>query len=103
MKSTVETQRYTKYVSGEIGGATGATQMPDIPCSLVWFKAKHGNSTFAYIGGPGVTVPDATTDATTGIELDAAEIIGPLPCANLNVFYYICDATGDEILYLAAK
>ena len=103
MRNTIETRRYTHYVSGEIGGATSATQMPDIDCSLVWFKAKNGNSTFAYIGGPGVTKPDATTDTTTGWELDAAEEIGPLPCSNLNVFWYICDATGDEILYLAAK
>jgi hypothetical protein len=104
MKNMIEHREVSQYVSGELAGSATAAQMPDVPCFQVWFKAKSGNPTFAYVGtSSAVTVPDATTDTTTGWELDAAEEIGPLPCTNLNIFWYICDSADDEILYLAAK
>ena len=104
MRDQVEDLPYSSFVSGELAGSATAAQMPDVPCSKVWFKAKSGNPTFAYIGGAStVTVPDASTDITTGWELDAAEEIGPIPCDNLNRFWYICDSADDELIYFAAK
>lgn len=102
MKNVVKSEQVENWKSGELEGVTSATQLPDVPCSFVYFKAKNGNSTFVYVGGTsGVTKPDTNTDETTGYELDSAEEIGPLPTDNLNRFWYICDATGDELLYLA--
>jgi hypothetical protein len=90
----------TKIVSGELIGVTGATQLPDIPCNRVTLKAQQDNPSFAYIGGAGVTVANGATDATTGIQLDASEQI-TLEISNLNLLYRICDATGDDLTYIA--
>ena len=81
----------TKIVSGELIGVTSALQLPDIACNRVTLKAEASNPTFVYLGGAGVTKKDGSTDATTGIQLDAGE----------EVTLYICDATGDVLTYVA--
>jgi hypothetical protein len=48
-----------------------------------------------------VTVPNGTTDATTGFELDAGDDTGFLYASNLNEFYRISDNAGDDLTYLA--
>jgi len=90
----------TKIVSGELVGVTSATQLPDIACNRVTLKAEASNPTFVYLGGAGVTKKDGSTDATTGIQLDASEQI-TFEISNLNLLYRICDATGDVLTYVA--
>ena len=88
--------------TGAISGETSATKLPDIKCTMVNFKAQSGNAGSVYIGVAGVTKPtDSTTDATTGLELDAGQETGWLPVGNLNVFYIICDNAGDDLTYMA--
>lgn len=87
--------------SGELAGSATALQLPDIPCSMVMFKAASSNAGNVYIGGAGVTKVDGTTDATTGLELAAGNNTGWIPVSNLNVFYRICDNAGDDLTYLA--
>lgn len=87
--------------SGEIAGATSATQMGDVNCKLVRFTAVSGNAGSVYIGGAGVTIPDGSGDATSGMELEPGDATGWMPVPNLNVLYYICDNVGDDLTYLA--
>jgi hypothetical protein len=101
MKNDVENIRYKVVKSGEIQGSATAAQMPDIPCRAVAFSAVSGNVGSVYLGGSGVTVPDGTTDTTSGLELEAGDMTQFIPVDNLNVFYYICDNAGDDIVYLA--
>ena len=94
-----EHTRYNKVVSGEIQGSVSAAQMPDVSCRAVTFRAATDNVGNVYIGGSGVTVPDGSTDTTSGIPLEAGDWYQFVPCSNLNVFYYICDNAGDDLLY----
>lgn len=87
--------------SGELQGSATALQLPDIPCTMVWFSALASNAGNVYLGGAGVTVADGTTDVTTGLEITPGMIVGPLPIDNLNRLYRICDNAGDDITYLA--
>mgnify|MGYP003641281334 FL=1 len=87
-------------ISVELVGVTSATQLPDIACNRVTLKAEAANPTFVYVGGAGVTKKDGSTDATTGIQLDASEQI-TFEISNLNLLYRICDATGDVLTYVA--
>lgn len=100
---TVEQKTYTSVKAGEIQGAAAATQLPSISCKLVKFKARNDNAGNVYLGGAGVTLPDGTTDVTTGIELDAGEETGWIPVDNLNRFYRICNNAGDDLTYLALE
>jgi hypothetical protein len=59
------------------------------------------NSGNVYIGGPGVTIPDGSTDTTSGWEIDAGQETEWLYVDNLNVFYRICNNAGDDLVYLA--
>jgi len=92
---------FETVLSGELAGATTATQMPNIGCKLVKFKAVSTNPSMVYIGGSGVTKVDASTDATTGWELDAGEETPWFPVDNLSRFYRICDNAGDDLVYIA--
>lgn len=87
--------------SGEIAGSAAAAVMPTIACTLVNFKAIASNAGNVYIGAAGVTIPNGTTDATSGWELDAGQETGWIPVDNLNKFYRICDNAGDDLVYLA--
>lgn len=95
------TRDYSSFVTGELAGALSATQMPDIDCKMVNFKAVASNAGKVYIGAAGVTKVDGTTDTTTGWELDAGEETGWLPAHNLNQFYRITDNAGDDLVYMA--
>jgi hypothetical protein len=93
---------FTTIVCGELQGSATALQLPNIPCSMVYIRAVGSNSGNVYIGGAGVTVPDGTTDVTTGIELDAGQCL-PFFVNNLNVLYCICDNAGDDLTYIAYR
>lgn len=97
----VGVKSYTTIASGELAGSATAVQMPAVACKMVKFKAVNSNAGNVYIGGSGVTVVTGTTDATSGLELDAGEETGWLTVSNLNVFYRICDNAGDDLTYLA--
>jgi len=92
---------YNRVTTGEVSGSATAKQLPSISCRLVWFTAVGSNAGNVYLGGAGVTKVDGTTDVTTGIELDAGVMIGPIPATNLDLFYIICDNAGDDLTYLA--
>ena len=101
MPQQTEHTRYDKVISGEIQGSVSAAQMPDLTCRAVTFKAAAANVGNVYIGGAGATVPDGTTDATSGIELQPGDWLQFNPCSNISIFYYICDNAGDDLTYLA--
>jgi len=94
---------FNRVKSGELAGSATAAQMPDISCRMVMFTGVLGNAGNVYIGGAGVTVPDGTTDVTSGFELDAGVSTPWLPVSNLNVFYRICDNAGDDLVYVAIE
>ena len=89
--------------NGERQGSASAIQLPNAPGSMVYIKAVGSNAGNVYIGRAGVTVVNGTTDVTSGIELDAGEMLGPLPITNLNELYMICDNAGDDIVYLVLE
>ncbi len=93
----------TTPLVGELSGETSITQMPDVPCRMVKFKAMADNAGNVYIGNDDVSKPNATTDTSTGLELAAGDDTGWVLIDNLNKFYRICDNTGDELTYLALK
>ena len=70
---------YNRAKSGEVQGSATVAQLPDVSCRLVWIKAVASNAGNVYIGAAGATKVDGTTDVTSGIELDAGEMIGPIP------------------------
>ena len=90
----------SRIVTGELAGATSATQMPSVVATMVQFKAVWSNVGNVYIGVSGVTKVDGTTDTTTGSELGAGESTPWLPASNLNVFYRISDNAGDDLTYI---
>jgi hypothetical protein len=101
MPRRTEHIQYNKVLSGEIQGATSATQCPDISCRAVTFKALSTNVGYVYIGGPGVTKADGTSDSTSGVEMAPGDWLQFNPTDNINIYYYICDNTGDDFCYLA--
>jgi len=75
---------YGNIQAGEVSGSATAKQLPSIPCQMVCITALNSNAGDVYVGGSGVTVPNGTTDTTSGIELQPevvadATIGGPQP------------------------
>lgn len=93
-------QAFNTTTSGEVQGGTTAFQLPSVSCSYVNIKAATGNSGNVYLGGAGVTVPDGSTDTTSGFVLDAGQETGWLPIENLDNLYAICDNNGDDLTYM---
>lgn len=93
--------QYTTVATGELAGSATAVQMPDVDCRLVMFKAVFSNVGNVYIGTSTATLPDGTTDITTGYELIPGESTPWIPVDNLNRFYRICDNAGDDLTYVA--
>ena len=100
MKADVVTRSFHNVATGELQGSATAVQMPDIECKYVLFVAASDNAGSVYIGGSGVTVPDGTTDTTSGFELAAGDALPLLPVANMNLLWRICDNAGDDLLYM---
>ena len=91
---------YGVAVSGELQGVTSATQLPDVPCRRVLLRAVAGT---VYVGGAGVTVPDGTTDITSGLRVIAADPPVLVEIDNLNKLYRVCASTNDHLTYLAVR
>jgi hypothetical protein len=85
---------------GERQGSATAVQLPTISGAMFLITALASNAGNVYLGGAGVTVPNGTTDVTSGLELTPGRIV-TLSASNLNEFYIICDNAGDDITYLA--
>lgn len=94
---------YSAIASGERQGSATAVALPNISGELIWISAIASNAGNVYIGGAGVTVPDGTTDITSGLQLAPGLTIGPIPIKNLSFLYMICDNAGDDITYLVVK
>lgn len=90
---------YTSNPSGEVQGVTSATQLPSVAGKLAVLKARLSNTGNVYIGAAGVTIPNNTTDTTSGLELTPGDSV-ILPIANLNQLYRICDNTTDGLTYM---
>ena len=103
MPQMFEHKQYDSVASGELQGSASALQLPDIPCRAVFFTAIASNAGKVYLGGPGVTVPDGTTDTTSGIELQAGDMTPFIPTSNLNKLYRICENAGDDLCYFLVK
>lgn len=88
-----------KIAVGEVSGSATAKVLPTIDGGLVWIQALATNAGNVYVGGAGVTVPNGTTDVTSGMTLAAGDWFGPLTLSNLNLLYIICDNAGDDITY----
>lgn len=101
MNGIAHTDKMSQAISGELQGVTSATQLPNRACTYLKLKAQSSNAGSVYIGGSGVTLPDGTTDITSGLELGPGEETGWMPVQNLNMFYYICQNAGDDLTYLA--
>jgi len=94
---------FRDVASGELAGATVATQLPNIPCRLVQIIAAYDNAGRVYLGGSTVTVKDGTTDVTSGRELSAGQETPGIPLDNLNRLWRICDNAGDDVTYLVLR
>ena len=103
MPQMFEHKQYDSVASGELQGSASALQLPDIPCRAVFFTAIASNAGKVYLGGPGVTAPDGTTDTTSGIELQAGDETPFIPISNLNKLYRICENAGDDLTYFLVK
>jgi hypothetical protein len=88
-------------VSGERQGSTSAVQLPKVEGAYTYICALSSNVGNVYIGAAGVTVPDGTTDTTSGFQLTPGDRLGPLPSMNLGELYMICDNAGDDISYVS--
>lgn len=87
--------------NGELQGSATALQLPNLPCAMVCFAALSSNAGNVYIGISGVTLPDGTTDVTTGLQITPGATTNWLPVDNLNRLYRICDNAGDDLTYFA--
>lgn len=91
---------FSTVTTGEVAGATSATQMPTVTSKLVKIKAHADNAGKVYIGVSGVTAVNGTTDTTSGWQLSPKDETPWLPISNLNMLYRICDNVGDDVTYI---
>lgn len=99
--STVHPTGLSTIASGELQGSATELQCPNVACKYVRFKAVLSNAGNVYVGVDNVTLPDGTTDVTTGLELTPGDDTGWIPASNLNIFWRICDNATDDLTYLA--
>lgn len=90
--------------TGEVQGGTTALQLPDVPCRWLRIKAASDNAGLVYIGdNVSVTKATGSTNATAGWPLSPDGDTGWVPASNLNLFFRICDNTGDDLFYWTMK
>lgn len=89
--------------TGEIAGSASAAALPALACKWAKFFGVSDNAAAVYIGvTSGVTKPNGSTDATTGIPVRAGGETDwlPAPGGDLSGFYQI-GAVGDDLIYIA--
>ena len=92
---------YNHIAHGELAGSATAVQMPDVPCRLCCFKASYDNVGRVYLGSSAaVTKAAGTSTVTGGLQLSAGEQTLWFEASNLNLFWRICDNTGDDLTYI---
>ena len=89
-------------VSGEVSGSTTAKQLPDVPGRRIFIQALPGNAGNVHVGAAGVTIPDGTTDTTSGLVMEPGKGFD-FWISNLNKLYIICDNAGDDIVYMVHR
>ncbi|HYE59432.1 MAG TPA: hypothetical protein VD948_13045 [Rhodothermales bacterium] len=94
---------YSIPFTGEVQGATSATQFPSASrraCKRVTITARSDNSGSVFIGfSSSLTAPNGTSDATTGIELIAGQSI-TFHIPHTELIWYICSDTTDDFTFL---
>lgn len=86
-------------VFGEVSGSVSAKQLPTITAKWAKIQALSSNAAAVYVGASGVTIPDGTTDTTSGFALVAGADTGWFPTTNLNRYYIIGTNATDDIVY----
>lgn len=94
---------FAQTATGEVQGATSATQLPGIASQAIRIKAVVSNAGNVYIGTSTVTKPDGTTDVTTGWELAPGDETPWIFLKNLSELYYICDNATDDLVYFILR
>jgi hypothetical protein len=95
---------FTEIVTGEVSGSTTAKVLPTIvSAGLLHIIAAKDNAGTIYVGGAGVTVPDGTTDVTSGYPLAAGESMPPINIDTLNRLYFIGTAATDDLIYFIMR
>lgn len=96
----------TSVSHGEVvaPAANTATQMPAVSALLVHIAAKASNVGNIYIGSSNaVTVPQGTTNATTGIEHTPGYSLGWFRVkASLDELWFTTEEDGDGVTYFVA-
>lgn len=89
---------------GERAGSATAAQLTatSTAAKAIKFRAKADNAGYVYVANwtTGVTVPAATTDATSGWPIGPGEETDWFPCENLDDWYFIGDNAGDDFSYI---
>ena len=94
---------YESFKTGERQGSATSVQLPEYAGKLVVIRALDSNAGNVYIGdSTSVTVPDGTTDTTSGIELSPGDWM-PFYVSNLNLLWMICNNAGDDITYIVYR
>lgn len=86
--------------SGVFVPTASASQFPSKTGSLFYLTACKTNTGLIYIGGSTVTSTVNATNATTGLELQAGQQVGPFPLTNLNTLWAIGTVATDAVTYL---
>ena len=90
----------TLAFTGERAGSLTAVQLPTKAGRYFRVKAAGDNAGVVCLGlSTSVTLPNGSTDATTGWPLAAGEETGWLPLTNLDVLWMICTNAADDIVY----
>ena len=90
----------TLAFTGEVGGSTTALQLPTKAGRYFRVKAQGDNAGIVAVGiASDLTLPNGSTDTTSGWPLAAGEETGWLPLTNLDVLWMRCTNAGDDIAY----
>ena len=87
-----QSYKFHNQATRQASVALNRAQLPDLPCEMVWFKARSANTGTIYIGGNDVS-------SLTGIELSAGDAWGPIPIKNTNLYWIVGTIAGDRLQY----
>jgi len=98
-------RQFREGATRELQVSTSAQQGPDVDCKKLTIKARSGNTGKVAFGfSSAVTIPDGTTDANGGYELEAGEpSVTLLSVGNLNQIWYIGQNATDSLIVLIER
>jgi len=82
--------------AGRLVGIVARTQMPDVPCEQVFFRAHPDNTGDVFIGGNDVS-------SVQGMILEPGDYSPYIPIQNLNILYYVCENTASHLQYFVVR